>query len=593
MYIAREVSTNLFHYVLFFNILFCVPQLVLLFKRKTACDTSLFSFSINFLLQLVMLAYAITNFIFFLEQAVGVVISGLLVALIYKYKFSTNINNITLEEIFEQLPGHVYWKDKNGICYNCNTNNHKDFGLNSIADYKGKTDHDLFLKEEADHIRLIDEEVMREDKLKIAEEKTTINGKEYLYLSYKVPLKNKKGKIIGIIGNSVDVTKIKKTTTEQLDVLDNIISVMPGNVYWINREGIYQGCNNNQAAVIGLTSRSDIIGKRNINIPGFLIPEVLDKVNEQVMQTRQAITVEEPAIFPDGIKGTFLSNKVPLYNRDNEVIGMVGISIDITERKRSEEELKQAKKKAEIANNTKTEFLQNMRHDFRTPFAGMLGMASILYQAEEIPEKKEQLKHIVNSAHALLEQLNEITDFITIEDQGLSIEEKQFDFQKMMLDLKHMLLPPAQEKELQFSIEIDKKIPKYMLGDRLRTQRILMNLLANSIKFTKIGQVSLQVTIGKIEGVNIVLKYTIKDTGIGMSKEEQEFIFEKFARLTPTYKGIYSGKGLGLKIVKQFVTELNGEIHLTSSPNQGTTFIILIPYKLPLLNCDENNLFIR
>jgi PAS domain S-box len=176
---------------------------------------------------------------------------------------------------------------------------------------------------------------------------------------------------------------------ENLNMLENIIAVMPGNVYWMNREGIYLGCNDNEAQAVGLKSRFDIVGKRNIDISGFVIPDVLDQINQNVMKTGEVVVIEEPAILKDGTPATFLSSKVPLFNSDETVIGMVGISIDITERKEAEKSLKMAKELAEAANQTKTEFLANMRHDLRTPFSGILGLTECMEQEETDAEKKE------------------------------------------------------------------------------------------------------------------------------------------------------------------------------------------------------------
>lgn len=127
----------------------------------------------------------------------------------------------------------------------------------------------------------------------------------------------------------------------------------------------------------------------------------------------------------------------------------------------------------------------------------------------------------------------------------------------------------------------------------MRTQRILMNLLTNAIKFTDTGSIEVESSLASENQKSAIIKFKIKDTGVGISQEEQNSIFEKFSRLTPSYKGIHPGKGLGLRIVKQFLDELDGEIHLISTPKKGSTFIVLIPYKLPLLNCDEMELLVE
>jgi len=191
----------------------------------------------------------------------------------------------------------------------------------------------------------------------------------------------------------------------------------------------------------------------------------------------------------------------------------------------------------------------------------------------------------------VLEQLNEITDFISIEDGDFSVLEKQFDLHKVIEDIENLLLPVAQAKNLKLIIKTD--VPQYVIGDLLRTQRVLMNLLTNAIKFTEMGYVALKASIGKQEKNTVIIKFKAEDTGIGIRKEEQDIIFEKFSRLTPSYKGTYTGKGLGLRVVRQFLDELGGEIHLTSKANKGSTLYCINSFKLPLLGCNEKELLME
>jgi PAS domain S-box-containing protein len=422
-------------------------------------------------------------------------------------------------------------------------------------------------------------------------------GTKIFLLSYKIPLQEDNN-VIGLFGISIDVTKsnfsIEKIKTERdayFFALDSIIASLPGHVYWQDRNNVFLGCNELHAKSAGLKSRFEIIGKSNYDLPWKEQAEILNNINNEVMETGKEYSLEESGELWNGTQAVFLSKKVPVRNKNGEIIGIAGIAMDITQRKQAEEQLLAAMKKAESASRAKTEFLQNMRHDFRTPFSGILGMASILYENETDNEKKEQLNSIISSSQALLDQLNEITNFISIESGELAVIEKQFDLYKVLADLKNMLLSSVQEKKLQLIVEIDEEIPKFILGDVMRTQRILMNILTNAVKFTNAGHVLMQASLAKQEeNDRVIIKFKIEDTGIGISKEEQDFIFERFSRLSPSYRGIYPGKGFGLKIVKQFLDELGGEVHMTSKPHNGTTFIILIPYKLPLLRCDEKKL---
>lgn len=375
--------------------------------------------------------------------------------------------------------------------------------------------------------------------------------------------------------------------------ITQFINCTPGSLYWKSRDGKYLGCNAFMVKTSGLNSAMDIIGKTDFDLWPKENAKKLYENDQHVIKTGETIITNEKVTIASGKTMYFTGVKMPLRDNNNNIIGVIGNSLDVTDLEVVKQSLKVAKEKAESANKTKTDFLYNMRHDFRTPFNGILGMSRLLYDSETNNNKKEQLHSIIKASQGLLDQLDEIIEFVSIEDGVLVVSEKQFDLYKIVEDMKNLILPATKEKGLKFIIEVTEEVPKYIIGDSTRTQRILMNLLTNAVKFTNAGHVLLSISIGKIEDNNIVLKFTVKDTGLGMSKEGKDVIFEKFSRLIPSYKGLYQGNGLGLRIVKQFLDEMNGEIHVESKLNKGSTFIVLIPYKLPLLGCDEKELLIK
>lgn len=577
-----------FSFALFINALLFIPQAIKIFKNKTAEGVSLLTFSGFLLIQLAIVLHGVIkhDYLLIIGYLLSMATCGLIIVLTLIYRKGGGVSSgaeLGFKDILEQLPGHIYWKNREGVHLGCNATNWKDFGLTSLSEIKGKTDYDLFPKQQADQLRIVDEEVMRTGQLKVKEELLTVGEKSSLYLSYKSPLKNKYGQTIGILGTSLDITHSKQEVMEELNMLENIIAVMPGNVYWMNKKGIYLGCNDNEAKAVGLQTRQEIIGKRNADILGFVIPEFLDEVNKKVMESGNLVIAEEPAVLNDGTQATFLSSKVPLRNQHGEITGMIGISIDITERKEAESALKAAKEAAEAANEAKTEFLSNMRHDLRTPFTGILGLAGLMAEQETDPEKKENLSYIAESAQALLNHVNEILEFVQVESGQLPILEKQFDLYALLNHTLNMLLPSAKDKRLNLTLNVSKDVPQFLLGDAVRTQRILINLISNAIKFTEKGYVKVEVQkVDKLE-TKIVLNFVVENTGPGIPEDKRDIIFERFNRLTSSYSGIYPGKGLGLKIVRQFLEEIGGQIYLTSELGKGTVFKVLIPYQLPLL----------
>lgn len=363
-----------------------------------------------------------------------------------------------------------------------------------------------------------------------------------------------------------------------------IINAVRGSIYWKDTKGRYLGCNKYMLRMAGLSKLSEIIGKRDAELPWKAIANELFQTDQKIIQDKSTLEIEEsPTLFNQKQK-IFLTTKTPLFDDSNNIIGVIGISMDITARKEAEEELKVAKEIAETASQAKTEFLRNMRHDLRTPFSGILSMAQLLEADETDPIKKGHLKDIAESAEALLNHLNEILEFVEVESGQVPIIEKAFDIYEAVEEVYRIMLPSASQKQLNFKLTIDKKLPRHLVGDAVRMQRILINLITNAIKFTERGYVKVAMNWKtKLDGKGVV-QFIIEDTGIGIPKDKQHIIFERFNRLTSSYSGIYAGKGLGLRIVKQFLDEIDGQLQLESVPEKGTIFNILIPYKVNLFD---------
>lgn len=587
----RNVIEFIFAAALFLNAVLFIPQALKIYTEKSARSVSLITFLGFLIIQVAIVSHALLvhDYLLMGGYVLSLVTCGSVVALafFYKKKKSDKIHGLTLEEIVSQLPGNVYWKDMKLDFIGANTNNWKDFGFSSYSEYKGKTDYDIFPKAEADKVRLLDEEVIRTREPRVAEERLTNSKGEVIdFLSHKKPLLDKKGRVVGVLGCSVDITKAKKVASDKLAMLDNIISVMPGNVYWMNRDGVYLGCNDNEAKAVGLDSRKDIVGKRNVDISEFVIPEALDLNNEQVFEKGITITSEEPAVLPNGEKAVFLSNKTPIHDSQGNIIGLVGISIDITDRKRQEKELGKARKKAEESNKIKSDFISNMEHDIRTPFVGVYGMVKILAERETDSEKKELLEDVSLCAKELMDYCDGILDFSIVESEEMVVQSKRLSLKEVVHSVILIESVAAKGKNLDLRLKYDDGLPDTLVGDPHRLKRILLNLVSNAIKFTKEGHVTLSAKLHAYhkEQRKVIVELKVEDTGVGIPDDKKEFVYERFSKVTPSNKGIYKGLGLGLRIVKQFVAELDGEIELESEIGVGSRFSIFIPLFIPLSN---------
>src|SRR3989339_977634 len=370
------------------------------------------------------------------------------------------------------------------------------------------------------------------------------------------------------------------------DIFFEILSKnFPVTFYWMDKDGIFRGCNEKELHDLHLPNLEAFVGKHATEI----VTQEAWQNSLQVMQSKKPLIVEEKHTFPDGQSIYYLSIKTPILNDQGEAEGLLGISIDITQRKQMEEDLKKAKERAEKANDLKTQFIQNMEHDIRTPFTGICGVLDMLLRKESDQEKQTLLQEVRGAAHQLLELLNSILDFDRLQKYHDPVVFKKFDLRELIEKIIATEHPAAIAKNLDFTASCSKAVPKMVVGDEHHLFRILLNLVSNAIKFTPKGFVKIIVQLAKrMDEQRILLRFIVQDTGIGIPKEKQDIIWEQFSRLSPSNKGMYSGRGLGLTIVKQFVTELGGEIELESELGKGSTFSCLLPFKVPLMDRSDD-----
>ncbi|WP_234999877.1 PAS domain-containing sensor histidine kinase, partial [Legionella quinlivanii] len=367
--------------------------------------------------------------------------------------------------------------------------------------------------------------------------------------------------------------------------LENLIALIPGHIYWLNERNEFLGCNNMQAKTAQLNSRHDIVGKTNYDMPWKNQAAELNKANDIARQTGTTQIQEETIDTAAGRK-TYLSYKEPLRDANQQIIGVLGVSLDISQIKKLESELRSAKELAEAASQAKTEFLDNMRHDIRTPLTGIVGFADLLKMDANTPHIQEYADNLIASSHALLELMDEVLEAIRVSSGEIPRLKKKFDLKAALEHVIKLNRARSAQKRLTLSLEFDETIPRYVIGDKVRIHRIILELVANALNFTDTGFVKLSAHLAKQEGKQLVLMLVVEDSGMGIPKDKQQEIYVQFKRLTPSYQGIYKGAGLGLSVVKQFVDELNGEIYVKSEPRKGSSFTCVIPLQEPLLDND-------
>jgi len=244
------------------------------------------------------------------------------------------------------------------------------------------------------------------------------------------------------------------------------------------------------------------------------------------------------------------------------------------------EQLNESEKKVREAGVIKENFMANMSHEIRTPMNAILGFTNLL-QKESLNEKsREFVRSIQSSGESLLEIINDILDFSKIEAGMMRIESKPFSLRELLHSVKTMFDTRIQQKDLQFTVNIENSIPELLTGDAVRLTQILVNLVNNAIKFTASGAIKINVSADYQKEDRIDILFSIKDTGIGIPANKVEAIFDRFQQADEDTTRKYGGTGLGLSIVKQLVDLQNGTIRVTSVLNEGTEFVFSIPYTI-------------
>lgn len=364
------------------------------------------------------------------------------------------------------------------------------------------------------------------------------------------------------------------------NLIFQLVDLLPVSVFWKDKEGVYLGCNINFAKALGFNSVKKVLGKTDNDLATRNLSDHYRKDDKEVIASGvPKLNIEEEQNFPDGRKLTILTSKVPIFSKDKEIIGVLGVYNDITP-------LKQAKEKAEAANKAKTEFIMNMSHDLRTPLAGIIGLAS-LQANEEIDAKNKQYDQwIHNAGEQLLELLNSVIEVTAAEHQIEHIKKESIILQQLSEELQTLMLPSIIAKGLKLQIKLANNLP-IIISDRIKLKRLLLNLLSNAVKFTNEGKINFEIDLLSKEDDRAKIKICVIDTGIGIDKDKLDKIFDCFYRAYPAYEAEYTGYGIGLFLVKKMVGLLDGKIKVSSEKGKGSHFSLEFNFPLAKKNTEQ------
>lgn len=485
-------------------------------------------------------------------------------------------SNELLNAFIENGPSMISMKDLDGRYIYLNSNAANSIGKD-VSELIGLTIYDLREKEIGDEVTRNENEVKQSGK-------TTRN--EYLigdkhYVSYTFPLVNKEKEVYGVgtISNDITLAKknesaLEKSNKRFLSIFNNssvgmVMSAL-GNqkIVHVNKAFLDMFHYSTDEEILGKTFSDLVLGNDEESI----------RVAKLMKQKGFVLNEEVRSKTKNNTELTLLCS-VNLIDMDDDDFFLVSY-IDITERKRLELQLVEAKKVAEQATVSKSSFLANMSHEIRTPLNAMLGFADLLATTPLSSQQKEYLSAIDISGKNLLTIINDILDFSKIEAGMLSIEKIPFSPEQLIHSAYTMFSRKAQSKNIKLFISIDPTLPPLVKGDPTRLNQIIINLMGNAIKFTSEGSVSVNAKVLKKTNQQAIMMISVKDTGIGIAPEKLHTIFERFTQAESDTTRSYGGTGLGLSIAKKLVELQDGTIRVISVPNQGSEFSFVIPFEI-------------
>jgi two-component system sensor histidine kinase/response regulator len=356
-------------------------------------------------------------------------------------------------------------------------------------------------------------------------------------------------------------------------MLRALIDNVPDFMYVKDARSCFVVANASLAKSMGVTSPADLLGKTDFDFyPKRLANQYYEDEQLVIRKKKVLFEHEEDSTNSDGNRIALLTTKVPLFDRNGQVIGIAGVGRDITERQRVEHEMQRAKEAAEAASKAKSEFLANMSHEIRTPLNGVMGMTDLALDTELTPEQRDYLETVKSSSDALLTVINDILDFSKIEAGKIDLESVDFNLRDSLESTLKTVAIRADEKGLELLCEVAPEVPEVVCGDSTRLRQVVINLVGNAIKFTDSGEIAVKVQMKSREANECELHFTVSDTGVGIPEEKRELIFAPFSQADTSTTRKYGGTGLGLTISTRLVEMMGGKIWVESEIGRGSQF---------------------
>lgn len=505
-----------------------------------------------------------------------------------------------LKALINTIPDLIWLKDPDGVYLACNPAFERFFGR-SEAEIVGRTDYDFVPQDLGDFFRAKDKAAMEAGKPTVNEEWITFaaDGHQALIITTKTPMRQIDGKLMGVLGIAHDITELRGNQAELEQHRKNLESLVEERtqelkianqklletqfamdsvgigIHWVDFDSGQLIHVNEQAASLLGYSVEEMLTKTVMDIDPNFTFEAYATLREKIraeghIQTETTERTKDGALIPVDLSVQYQEGNESYPPR------LIAFLTNITKRKQAEQEAADALEKAEFATRSRGEFLANMSHEIRTPINAVLGLTYLALKANPEIEQKSFLQKIQQSGEHLLGLVNDILDFSKIDAGKLDLEEGSFHLERAIQDVIHLTEGKAREKNLALITTIHPDVPVKLTGDPLRLGQILINYINNAIKFTEQGRVELRITRTNTSepasSDNVFLRFEVQDTGIGLTEEQQNRLFQSFEQADKSTTRKFGGSGLGLVICKKLAKLMNGDVGVSSHPGKGSTF---------------------
>ena len=387
----------------------------------------------------------------------------------------------------------------------------------------------------------------------------------------KVVFRDENGKPLRVLGTMVDITH-QVSRERELSMARFSLDSAGDHIHWFRRDGYHKYVNESACKALGY-SQEEMMALSIVDINPAVTKSSWKKLWEQLV-LRKGMTYDtlrrtsDGTVFPVEVTANYVEYEGEGY--------LFASGRNITDRKQAEEALHKAKEMADQANQAKSNFLANMSHEIRTPMNAIIGLSHLVQETVLSVQQKDYISKIQISAHDLLGIIDDILDFSRIEAGKLNMESIEFDLGSVFENAYNISGIKAKEKGLTLTYNIHSDVPRQLKGDPLRLRQILINLTHNALKFTSEGEVSVSVVMIACRQDVVTLEFSVVDTGIGISKQQQGKLFRSFSQVDGSTTRKFGGTGLGLAICKNLVQMMNGEISVESVPGEGSTFKFVV-----------------